>query len=974
MTGDRILDGLNDAQREAVTHNAGPLLIVAGAGTGKTTVITRRIAWLIAQRRARPEEILALTFTDKAAAEMEERVDQLVPYGYADVEIATFHAFGDSLLRGHSLEIGLKNDFSVLSRAEQVIFLRDRLFELPLARYRPLGDPTRHLQAIITLVSRCKDEDISPHDYARCAERLRAAAAGAPDDAEGRDRAEAQVELAAAYATYQELMAREGNIDFGDQIVLALRLLRERPHVLNVYQRRFKYILVDEFQDTNYAQFELLKLLTARHRNLAVIGDDDQAIYRWRGAAISNVLGFLDHYTGAKQIVLTENFRSHQAVLDAAYRLIVHNNPDRLEVRSGIDKHLAAVREAPGPEPRHLHYETATQEADAVAQMIRERIEQGAWQLADIAVLVRSNSDADQFLRSFNLRGIPWTFSGNAGLYGRPEVRLLLAFVRAVAHPDDSVSVHYLASSDLYQVPIVDLTRCATHADRKHRWLFDVLREAEEIPELAGELSEEARLAIRSLVADLVRYMELGREMPTGELLYQFLVDSGWLARMSKAATARDEAEVQNISKFFRRIQDASKALRYDNVREFVKHLDALIDAGEDPAVAEADVETPAVRVLTVHKAKGLEFPIVFLVNLVQGKFPVQKRRDALELPDELIRDLLPSGNFHTQEERRLFYVGMTRARRELLLTSARDYGGTRERKVSQFVLEALDLPKDAARPFKGRAVEEIERFAPPPGLETGTLPPIADSEELLISHKQVDDYQTCPLKYRYVHQLRVPILRHHTVVYGSTIHAVVEFYLKRRVEGNYTSLVDLLAEYDRKWLNQGFLTWEHQEARKAAGREALTRFWHQEEAEGLKPTWVEKDFAFSVGNNRVRGRFDRVDEDLLGAVIVDYKTSEVTRQKDADRRVADNLQLKMYALAWREMTGRLPQWVELRFIETHVVGRREPTEADLEEARAAIEAAAAGIRARRFDATPSRQACRYCAYSQICSFTATRE
>jgi DNA helicase II / ATP-dependent DNA helicase PcrA len=974
MAGDRILDGLNDAQREAVTHDAGPMLIVAGAGTGKTTVITRRIAWLIAQRRARPEEILALTFTDKAAAEMEERVDQLVPYGYADVEIATFHAFGDSLLRGHSLEIGLKNDFSVLSRAEQVIFLRDRLFDLPLARYRPLGDPTRHLQAIITLVSRCKDEDISPADYARCAERLGAAAAGAPDDEEGRDRSEAQVELAGVYATYQELMAREGSIDFGDQIVLALRLLRERPHVLNVYQRRFKYILVDEFQDTNYAQFELLKLLTARHRNLAVIGDDDQAIYRWRGAAISNVLGFLDHYPGAKQIVLTENFRSHQAVLDAAYRLIVNNNPDRLEVRSGIDKHLVAVGEAPGPEPRHLHYETATQEADAVAQMIRERIEQGAWALSDVAVLVRSNGDADQFLRSFNLRGIPWTFSGNAGLYGRPEVRLLLAFVRAVAHPDDSVSVHYLASSDLYQVPIVDLTRCATHADRKHRWLFDVLREAEEIPELAGELSEEARLAIRSLVADLVRYMELGREMPTGELLYQFLVDSGWLARMSKAATARDEAEVQNISKFFRRIQDASKALRYDNVREFVKHLDALIDAGEDPAVAEADVETPAVRVLTVHKAKGLEFPVVFLVNLVQGKFPVQKRRDALELPDELIRDLLPSGNFHTQEERRLFYVGMTRARRELVLTSARDYGGTRERKVSQFVLEALDLPKDAARPFKGRAVEEIERFAPPPGQETGALPPIADSEELLISHKQVDDYQTCPLKYRYVHQLRVPILRHHTVVYGSTIHAVVEFYLKRRVEGNYTALEDLLAEYDRKWLNQGFLTWEHQEARTAAGREALTRFWHQEEAEGLKPTWVEKDFAFSVGNNRVRGRFDRVDEDLLGAVIVDYKTSEVTRQKDADRRVADNLQLKMYGLAWREMTGRLPQWVELRFIETHVVGRREPTEADLDEARTAIEAAAAGIRARRFDATPSRQACRYCAYSQICPFTATRE
>src|SRR5262245_13916069 len=199
MAGDRILDGLNDAQREAVTHDAGPLLIVAGAGTGKTTVITRRIAWLIAQRRARPEEILALTFTDKAAAEMEERVDQLVPYGYADVEIATFHAFGDSLLRGHSLEIGLKNDFSVLSRAEQVIFLRDRLFELPLARYRPLGDPTRHLQAIITLVSRCKDEDISPEEYLECAQALQARAVAQADAPDLGDHAAAQTELAATY-------------------------------------------------------------------------------------------------------------------------------------------------------------------------------------------------------------------------------------------------------------------------------------------------------------------------------------------------------------------------------------------------------------------------------------------------------------------------------------------------------------------------------------------------------------------------------------------------------------------------------------------------------------------------------------------------------------------------------------------------------------------------------------------------------
>ncbi|MGH7311854.1 MAG: ATP-dependent helicase [Candidatus Rokuibacteriota bacterium] len=987
MAADRILEGLNEAQRAAVTHDTGPLLIVAGAGTGKTTVITRRIAWLIAARRARPEEILALTFTDKAAAAMEDRVDTLVPYGYADVEIATFHAFGDRILREHALEIGLTPDFRVLNRAEQVIFLRDRLFELPLSHYRPLGDPTRHVHALITLISRCKDEDVAPPEYQAHAEDLARAAAAAADYEAAREGAAQQRELAATYAKYQELMAGGGCVDFGDQIVLVLRLLRSRPYVLGAYQRRFKYLLVDEFQDTNHAQFELVKLLAARHGNVTVVGDEDQAIYRFRGAAISNILGFLDVYRDAAQIVLTENYRSTQEILDTAYRLIVNNNPDRLEVRNGISKRLHAVA-GPGQLPVPLCYETATQEADAVATMIRDRVAKGTWKHDDVAILVRSNGDADQVLRSLNLRGIPWTFSGNAGLYGRPEIRLLISFLRSVAHVDESVSLHYLASSDLYQVPIVDLTRCATYALRRHVTLFDVFRRAGEIAELRDEIAEDGHLAIRRLVADLTRYMELGRERQTGEVLYQFVVDSGWLTRMSKAATARDEAEVQNIRRFFDRVRDASRALRYDNVAEFVKHLDALIEAGDDPAVAEADVETPAVRVLTVHKAKGLEFPVVFLVNLAQDKFPSRRRRDALELPLALTKDVLPSGDHHQQEERRLFYVGMTRARRELYLTSARDYGGSRERKVSQFVLEALDLPKDAARPFKAQPVEEIERFAPPAAVNAPTLPPLGPDDELIVSHKQIDDYQTCPLKYKYVNILRLPIRRHHAVAFGAIVHKAVEYYLLRRAVGNYTPLEELLGAYERAWVGEdilrdrpgshepaeGFLSREHEEARKAAGREALRRFWHQEEADGLKPTWVEKEFGFALGPDRVRGRYDRVDEDLLGAVIIDYKTSAVTRQKDADRRVAGNLQLKVYALGWREMTGSLPQRVELRFIDANVVGRHTPTADDIDEAIAAVKAAAAGIRARRFDATPSWGACRSCAYNQICPFTATSE
>ncbi|MGH7356970.1 MAG: ATP-dependent helicase, partial [Candidatus Rokuibacteriota bacterium] len=949
MAGDRILDGLNDAQREAVTHDAGPLLIVAGAGTGKTTVITRRIAWLIGQKKARPEEILALTFTEKAAAEMEERVDTLVPYGYADVEISTFHAFGDRLLKENALELGLDPEFRVLSRAEQIIFLRERIFALPLRHYRPLGDPTRHLRALVSLFSRLKDEDVAPSEYWAWAVT---AAAAAREDA-GLQEAEQHLELTRAYAAYQGLMGEAGCVDFGDQIVLALLLFRTRPHVLRRLQSRFKYILVDEFQDTNYAQFELVKLLAAAHRNVTVVGDDDQAIFRFRGASMSNILDFERTYPGARRIVLNDNYRSPQAILDAAYTLIRHNDPDRLEVQERIDKRLVAVA-GEGKPPEHLAFDTLSSEADRVAEIIAGERERGR-RLQDIAILVRANADAREFLRALNMHGIPWTFSGDQGLYDRPEVRLLIAFLRAVALPDDSVSVHYLASSHVYQVPIEDLTRCAVWAYRKNRLLFDVLRGLRELPELRAELSEDGALGVDHFAADVVRYMELARETPTGELLYQFMADSG-LIKHYTTAPPELEQEIQNVAKFFMRIRDASRVLRYDRVPEFVRHLDALIEAGDDPTVAEAAPDIPAVHVLTVHKAKGLEWPVVFLVNLAQQRFPTTRRREALEMPRALIKDTLPAGDFHIQEERRLFYVGMTRARDALYLTSAEDLGGKRRAKVSQFVLEALGLTRDQIRPFRAHAAEELQRSAPPPPAEPHWLAPLPDDATLRISHYQVDDYRSCPLKYEFVHVKRIPLPPNQAIAYGSALHTAVEFYLRRRAVGAYTPLEDLLRAFDGAWRNEGFLSREHEEQRKQAGVRALTRFHAEEEARGEKPGEVEKDFGFALGNDLVRGRFDRVDETVEGRVVIDYKSSDVTEQRKANERARDSLQLKIYSLAIRETTGLLPVRVELRFFESGLTGFYEPTDADAEDATAAIKTAAAGIRRRDFRATPSRR------------------
>ncbi|MDV2495276.1 MAG: ATP-dependent DNA helicase [bacterium] len=968
---ERILADLYDAQRRAVTHGEGPLLIIAGAGTGKTRVITHRIAHLIATKRARPEEILALTFTEKAAAEMEERVDVLLPYGFTNVLILTFHAFGDRLLRERSLELGLPPDVRLLSQAEQVIFLRERLFRLPLDYYRPLGDPTRYLQALVTLFSRCRDEDVSPAEYLAYAEGLQSQSAAHPEDEALGEEARREAELARAYKAYGELKDEAGCIDFGDQVSLPLELLRTHPAALRDCQARFRYILVDEFQDTNYAQFELVKLLAAAHRNVTVVGDDDQSIYKFRGAAISNILGFMDHYPEATTVVLADNYRSVQPVLDGAYRLIRHNDPDRLEVRQGVDKHIVA-RRGGGADIRHHHFDTISSEGDFVARTIEEAVEAGERRWRDFAILVRANKDADHFIRALNVRSIPHRFSGNRGLYSRPEVRLAINFLRSVSDVTDSVALYYLASSEPYGLSAVDLSRCMNYANRINRPLHSIFERLEAVPELVEAVSQEGRATVAKLLGDLAGLAELALRRPTGEVLYTFLQESGWMKRLARRASAAAEEELQNLARLFNIIRSAEGVLRENRVSQFVGHLEFLMEAGDDPATAEADPDADAVHVLTVHRAKGLEFPVVFIVSLVEQRFPWRRRSEAIALPEPLIKDILPEGDFHIQEERRLFYVGMTRARDELHLTSAEDYGGVRRRKVSRFVLEALDLARDTVAATRIDPLETIHQHAPSESAEPEALGPIPEDEVITLSFRQIDDYLTCPLKYKFVNILRVPVWRHHSVVYGSAMHAAVAEYNRRRAAELPVSLDHLIRAFEGAWSSEGFLSLDHEERRLAEGRRALERFFAEQEAGDSRPTFVEKDFSFMHGANRVVGRWDRVDETPGETVVVDYKSSEVREQSVADKRAAESLQLAIYAMGYQAAFGRLPDAVQLHFIESGHVGRAVKTEDDLASVEERIDEAARGIRSRLYEATPTFQACRTCAFNEICPSTAS--
>jgi DNA helicase-2/ATP-dependent DNA helicase PcrA len=998
---DALLGGLNPDQLRAVTHGDGPLLVVAGAGTGKTQVITRRIAWLIATRRAKPSEILALTFTEKAAAEMQLRVDQLVPYGYTDAAIGTFHAFGDRIIREYALELGLPTDVRVLTRPEVVIFLREHLFAFDLDAYRPLGDPTRFLSSLATLFSRCKDEDIAPAAYLAHAASLAAAAVADPDDEALAEEARRQGELARAYSRYQELLGESGFIDFGDQVSLALRLVRSSAPARAELQTRFRYVLVDEFQDTNRAQSELVSILAERHRNVTVVGDDDQSIYKFRGAAISNILGFRDRYRAARTVVLRRNYRSLAPILDASYRLVRFNDPDRLEVRAGISKQLRSERTTgeAAPPVRLEAFATRAEECDWIAAEVARRIAGGS-RPRDFAVLVRANSDADPILRSLNLAGVPWRFSGTSGLYARPEVRVLLAFLRAIADLSSSVDIYGLASSVVYGLGGEDLTTIVTTARRRNRSLWDILEELDRQPGIL-RVSAETRAAVTRLVADLRSFSVLGHERSAGEVLYAFLRGTGTLARLAATDSVAAEEALRNIARFFDIVRSQSSLLADDRATFVAGHLQTLIEAGDDPPTADLDPDADAVAVLTVHKAKGLEFPVVFMPGLVAGRFPTPGRREPLGLPLALVDETLPEGDFQLQEERRLFYVAMTRARDELILSHAADYGGGTARRLSPFVLEALDLPASASGGLAGVGVrpvlDRLAAFAAAERPADAVRDPI--DEPLVLSFGAIDAYLSCPAKYRYSHVLRVPVPPHHAMIYGSALHKAVQEFHRRHARGEVMSTEELIASFEFAWSNEGFLTRDHEEARLGTGRDALRRFREEQLLPGaVIPAYVEREFSFSLDGNRIRGRWDRVDIEpaepsaaadepavqqadtvsptlgLTGrelVTITDYKSSDVRDPAKARQRTRESLQLQIYAMGYEAMTGRLPDRLQLHFLDSGLVGRVDVDPKRLAKARRTIATVTKGIRAREYTATPSRMTCAYCPFRAICPSSA---
>jgi len=897
----KTLEGLNKQQEQAVTFGNGPLLIIAGAGTGKTTVLTRRIVWLLEQKLAKPDEILALTFTEKAATEMEERVDLLMPLGYAEINISTFHAFAQKILTQHALDIGLPGDFKVITDTQAWMMIKKNLYEFNLNYYRPVGNPNKFIHALLKHIQKAKGEEISSDEYLKYSQSLQLNS----DSAEIDNNENARIsEVADAYHKYQKLLLDNSYLDFGDLINYTLKLFRERPKILEFYQKQFKYVLVDEFQDTDLSQYHLVKMLSKPENNITVVGDDDQSIYKFRGASISNILKFKEDFKDAKEITLTENYRSTQEVLDLAYDFIQQNNPERLEPKLKISKKLKSNLKDKG-EIKVIHAKNVYEEAREVAEKIAELKESKNLTWNDFAVLVRANDHAEPFISEFSKRGYPFMFVANRGLYKKPFILDILAYLKLLDNYHESENLFRILNIPKFKISDTDLIAISAIAKRKALSLFETIGELENVM----KLSADSRKKIEELVRLIDKHSRLARDLSVSEMIVKILEDLDF----TKTLMEDTIENVENrglLEKLYRKAQVYQDENDDKSVKGFINQINLELESGDQGELSfNPDVGPEAIKVMTIHSSKGLEFSAVFVANMVDQRFPSRDRKDPIEIPQSLVKEILPEGDAHLMEERRLFYVAATRAKKFLYLTWADDYGGTAGKKPSMFLVE-LGLEE---KPSKSAPAGKVF-FAPVK--KTAKAKPILPVPEVF-SFSQLSCFMHCPLEYKYKYLYHLPFPGAAQLSFGVTIHKTLEKFLKSMMQENSAKQADLFGStpgklvvpkkelldkyYAENWMDDWFESKMQKKEYRDLGKTLLNNFYEKFSADPKLPKFLEQPFKIKVGKYKFTGKIDRGDLNKDGSIdIVDYKTGSA-REKLSP---VDKEQLLIYQIAAEEELG----------------------------------------------------------------------
>ena len=649
-----VYDTLNDKQKEAVFHTEGPLLVLAGAGSGKTRVLTHRIAYLMEEKKVKPWNILAITFTNKAAGEMRERVDKLVGDAAGKVWVSTFHSACVRILRRDIGWIGFDTNFAIYDTEDQKSLMKSvcKQLQVDTKLYKE--------RALMSAISAAKDELVSPQEFA-----LRA---------QGNFRQET---VARVYAEYQRQLKSSNALDFDDLIMKTVELFQANSDILNEYQERFRYIMVDEYQDTNTAQFKLVSLLAAKYRNLCVVGDDDQSIYKFRGANIQNILGFEKTFPDATVIKLEQNYRSTQNILNAANTVIAHNK--------GRKEKKLWTANGEGDKVRVRSFMSAYDEAEIIVGEIAAKVRNQDAQYGDFAVLYRTNAQSRIFEEKFLMANIPYKIIGGVNFYARKEIKDLLAYLKTIDNARDDIAVRRILNVPKRGIGATTINRVQEYATEQNVSFYEALSEISKIPG-----GGRAAAKIESFVT-LIRTLRTQEDYFSVQELLQEVIDrTGYVKELEAEGTEEARARIENIDELINKAASYEEDAQEPSLEGFLSEVALVAD------IDSMDDDAGRVILMTLHSAKGLEFPQVYLTGMEDGLFPSYMSVDS-EDPDAL------------EEERRLCYVGITRAMQDLTLTHAKKrmtHGETHYNRPSRFLNE---LPEELLKKEKREEPKEQE-------------------------------------------------------------------------------------------------------------------------------------------------------------------------------------------------------------------------------------------------------------------------
>lgn len=663
------LDRLNDKQKEAATHLEGPLLILAGAGSGKTSTMTHRIAYMLEQGIS-PYNILAVTFTNKAAKEMRTRVEELAG-PCSNMWIMTFHAMSLRILRSHADRLGYEPNFVIYDTQDQKTIVKNILKE------NEIDDKEFKPQYLLSIISKNKEEEISPDEFL-----------------ESQFRDYKTNAIYTVYKEYQKQLMENNAMDFDDLIVNAVKLFEKNPDILAKYQDRFKYIMVDEYQDTNHIQYKLIKMLSENHHNLCVVGDDDQCIYQWRGADIRNILDFEKDFPEAKVIKLEQNYRSVGNILAAAHS-VIENNRDRKGKKLWTDKEA-------GEKITYYEADDEKDEAHFVGREI-EMLKTGDRKYSDFAVLYRTNAQSRQFEDVFTRRGIPYRVLSGLRYYDRKEIKDIMAYMRLVVNPADNLSLKRIINEPKRGMGAKSVAKIEALANVRGMSMMDALSD----PMVQAGLPSKSFQPVVDMVNVILTCREERDNLRVSDIYDNLLVRTGYMAALEETKTVEAESRIENLMEFKSVILDYEEEAEKPDIGEFMEGLSLMAE------VDNHDENEDAVVLMTMHSAKGLEFPVVFLPGMEDGLFPGHRAFDSL------------SG---MEEERRLCYVGMTRAEEKLILSSAKMrtlYGRTEFARQSTFLREVDPKLLNGDSIFKKK-----EKSYGGPGVSTGSTDGFASKEK----------------------------------------------------------------------------------------------------------------------------------------------------------------------------------------------------------------------------------------------------